>query len=224
MGYISILGIWHWVKSSILGEKGLDGKWKALLPFVLTFSLILCCIFWSPLVLRMGVFNGYHIALEVPSCVPLKRKQELRKLITSNDGVISFVVTKKVIGNPAFELDIQIIEKYNNSATCIQLSWSLGAVFVPVQVDGDAKWRWESERFVQMSDSFEVKHSSCLIQICVWLYQDWMFGWSRPVHSPRKHKEPDAFIRCHCWYMVVSSFCLVRVLFWKFDCRRKPDF
>ena len=44
----------------------------------------------------MGVFHGYQIALELSSFSPLKKKQELRRLITSNDGVISFIVTKKV--------------------------------------------------------------------------------------------------------------------------------
>lgn len=43
----------------------------------------------------MGIFSGYQIAVELTSYVPLKKKQELRKLITANDGIISFIVTKK---------------------------------------------------------------------------------------------------------------------------------
>jgi len=44
----------------------------------------------------MGVFSGLQITLELSSSVPAKRKLELKKLITDNDGIISFIITKKV--------------------------------------------------------------------------------------------------------------------------------
>jgi len=44
----------------------------------------------------MGVFSGYCVALELGSAVPYKTKKEIRQLITSHGGIISFVINKKV--------------------------------------------------------------------------------------------------------------------------------
>ena len=44
----------------------------------------------------MGIFTGCCIALEFGSFVPFKKKQEIRKLITSNDGTISYIINQKV--------------------------------------------------------------------------------------------------------------------------------
>lgn len=45
---------------------------------------------------EMNIFSGCQIALELGINVPFKKKQQLRKTITDNDGVVSFVLTKKV--------------------------------------------------------------------------------------------------------------------------------
>ena len=45
---------------------------------------------------EMTVFNGCQIALELGIKIPFKRKQEVRKAITENGGVVSFIITKKV--------------------------------------------------------------------------------------------------------------------------------
>lgn len=71
----------------------LTGSWRSSGCSVLRLEIVfLECLLDT----TMGVFHGYQIALELSSFVPLKKKQELRKLITSNDGVVSFIVTKKV--------------------------------------------------------------------------------------------------------------------------------
>lgn len=44
----------------------------------------------------MGIFTGYCIAVELGSVLPFKKKQEIRQLITSNDGIVSFIVNQKV--------------------------------------------------------------------------------------------------------------------------------
>ena len=44
----------------------------------------------------MGVFSDCQIAVEFGTNVNFKKKQELRKTITDNGGVVSFIVTKKV--------------------------------------------------------------------------------------------------------------------------------
>ncbi|XP_070569266.1 protein mono-ADP-ribosyltransferase PARP4-like [Ptychodera flava] len=52
----------------------------------------------------MGIFKGYQITLELSTNVPFKKKQELRKKITNNDGIVSYIITKKsnylVVSNP----------------------------------------------------------------------------------------------------------------------------
>ncbi|XP_078001506.1 protein mono-ADP-ribosyltransferase PARP4-like isoform X2 [Glandiceps talaboti] len=52
----------------------------------------------------MAIFSNCQIALELSTSVPFKKKQELRKKITSNDGVVSYILTKKstylVVSNP----------------------------------------------------------------------------------------------------------------------------
>jgi len=45
----------------------------------------------------MGVFTGWRISLELDSTFGAKKKQELRALIASNGGTISFIVTRKVL-------------------------------------------------------------------------------------------------------------------------------
>ena len=44
----------------------------------------------------MGVFSGCVIALELGTNVPFKQKKQLRQSITANDGVVSFIINKKV--------------------------------------------------------------------------------------------------------------------------------
>ena len=43
-----------------------------------------------------GVFKGCYIALELGTNVPFAIKQRIRKSITANDGVVSFIINKKV--------------------------------------------------------------------------------------------------------------------------------
>jgi len=45
----------------------------------------------------MALFEGCQIVLELTTSVKFKEKAQLRKDITSNGGVVSFIVTKKVI-------------------------------------------------------------------------------------------------------------------------------
>ena len=45
---------------------------------------------------EMTVFSGCQIALELGIKIPFKRKQQVRKAITENGGVVSFIITKKV--------------------------------------------------------------------------------------------------------------------------------
>src|SRR6218665_1554374 len=81
----------------------------------------------------MGVFHGYQIALELSSFSPLKKKQELRRLITSNDGVISFIVTKKVNDADHFLSEFLV---------CLHCVW-------PITLEGDrTKWyrtKWHGQ-------------------------------------------------------------------------------
>ena len=45
-----------------------------------------------------GIFHGCQIVLDLDAVqVRFKQKQELRKKITDNGGVISYIITKKVI-------------------------------------------------------------------------------------------------------------------------------
>ncbi len=44
----------------------------------------------------MGLFDGCQITLELDSSIRFKRKLELKKKVTDNGGLISFIVTKKV--------------------------------------------------------------------------------------------------------------------------------
>ncbi|CAH1800048.1 unnamed protein product [Owenia fusiformis] len=43
----------------------------------------------------MGVFTGCQIVLDVSTAVRYKEKQSLKKLVTDNDGIISFILTNK---------------------------------------------------------------------------------------------------------------------------------
>ncbi|XP_065826671.1 protein mono-ADP-ribosyltransferase PARP4-like isoform X4 [Oscarella lobularis] len=58
----------------------------------------------------MSVFAKRQIALELSSFLPWKKKQEIRKKITSNGGTISYVVTKQtdflVLGDPGTRSDV----------------------------------------------------------------------------------------------------------------------
>lgn len=57
--------------------------------------------------LKMGdVFKKCQIALELGTSVPFKEKQKIRKLITENDGTVSFVLNKKVKNWPLVFLSI----------------------------------------------------------------------------------------------------------------------
>ena len=44
----------------------------------------------------MDIFDGCQITLELDSSVRFKEKLELKKKVTDNGGIISFIVTKKV--------------------------------------------------------------------------------------------------------------------------------
>ena len=44
-----------------------------------------------------GVFSGCQIALDLTTSVKFKEKAKLRTSITDNGGVVSYIVTKKVI-------------------------------------------------------------------------------------------------------------------------------
>jgi len=44
----------------------------------------------------MGIFSGCQITLELDFSITFKRKAALKKKIIDNDGVVSFIVTKKV--------------------------------------------------------------------------------------------------------------------------------
>jgi len=46
----------------------------------------------------MGIFKTCQITFEFDSTVNFKFKAALKKKIVDNDGIVSFVVTKKVFG------------------------------------------------------------------------------------------------------------------------------
>ena len=47
----------------------------------------------------MKVFRGCQITLELDHTVKFKEKLELKKKVTENGGIISFIVTNKVLSN-----------------------------------------------------------------------------------------------------------------------------
>ena len=44
----------------------------------------------------MGVFSKCQIALDLDTSVPFKRKAAIKRQIIDNDGIISYIVSKKV--------------------------------------------------------------------------------------------------------------------------------
>ncbi len=56
-----------------------------------------------PEITVMGIFSGFHIALELSSGIPFKKKQAIRQAITENDGIVSYILTKKVITDSTLE-------------------------------------------------------------------------------------------------------------------------
>lgn len=57
------------------------------------------------------VFAGCQIVLDLSTSVGFKKKQEIRKTITENGGIISYIVTKKVTRlskTPAAEVIIDL--------------------------------------------------------------------------------------------------------------------
>ena len=46
--------------------------------------------------MAMGIFSRCQIAFEFDSSVNFKNKAALKKKVIDNDGVVSFIVTKKV--------------------------------------------------------------------------------------------------------------------------------
>ena len=46
--------------------------------------------------LEMGVFSKCQIALDLDTSVPFKRKAAIKRQIIDNDGIISYIVSKKV--------------------------------------------------------------------------------------------------------------------------------
>ena len=49
-----------------------------------------------------GIFSGCQIALDLTTSVKFKEKAKLRRSITDNGGIVSYIVTKKVRYEPAF--------------------------------------------------------------------------------------------------------------------------
>lgn len=45
----------------------------------------------------MGIFSGCQITFEFDSTVSFKTKAALKRKIIDNDGIVSFIVTKKVM-------------------------------------------------------------------------------------------------------------------------------
>ena len=45
---------------------------------------------------KMNLFEGVHIAVDLSTSITFKQKVNIRKLITDNGGVVSYMVTKKV--------------------------------------------------------------------------------------------------------------------------------
>ena len=58
----------------------------------------------------MGIFSKCQIALDLDTSLSFKRKAALKRQIIDNDGVISYIVTRKV-GNPRFAWLADAIEK-----------------------------------------------------------------------------------------------------------------
>ena len=44
----------------------------------------------------MGIFSGCKFTVEFDATVRFKEKQNIRKAVTDNDGVISYTINKKV--------------------------------------------------------------------------------------------------------------------------------
>lgn len=44
----------------------------------------------------MGIFRNCRIALELSTSLPWKQKQEIKKIVASNGGVVSYIVTRQV--------------------------------------------------------------------------------------------------------------------------------
>ena len=59
--------------------------------------------------MMMGIFSRCQVALELDSCVNLKKKAALKKKIIDNDGIVSFIVTKKVVVFLHREYDINML-------------------------------------------------------------------------------------------------------------------
>ena len=57
----------------------------------------------------MGIFSRCQVALELDSCVNFKKKAALKKKIIDNDGIVSFIVTKKVVVFLHREYDISML-------------------------------------------------------------------------------------------------------------------
>lgn len=47
----------------------------------------------------MGIFSDCQITLELDSSLPFKKKLALKRQIIDNGGIISFIVTKKVVAS-----------------------------------------------------------------------------------------------------------------------------
>ena len=56
----------------------------------------------------MGILSRCQVALELDSCVNFKKKAALKKKIIDNDGIVSFIVTKKVVVFLHREYDINV--------------------------------------------------------------------------------------------------------------------
>ena len=67
-------------------------------PFQFVFShhYFLNINLYRVLCSEMNIFSGCLIALELGTNIPYKKKQQLRKTVTDNGGVVSFIITKKV--------------------------------------------------------------------------------------------------------------------------------
>jgi len=57
----------------------------------------------------MDVFAGRYIALEFVTLTPFKTKQHLRKHITDHGGIVSFIVTRKVLSQQLFFIMVTVM-------------------------------------------------------------------------------------------------------------------
>lgn len=53
------------------------------------------CVALTTVVMKT-IFGGCQVILDLTTSVSFKKKLEIRKKVTENDGIVSYIVTKKV--------------------------------------------------------------------------------------------------------------------------------